>query len=121
VSIQASAGGEAHVTFDGNGLEARGITLRRLIAIIHCGSTEREFPMDLIIGPPILDAGFYNASAAGQGWVSELRRTLAEQFCWRFQFVMRGNAPTGRHYLAISDADAEAERQENENLRRHAR
>jgi hypothetical protein len=123
VSIQASAGGEAHVTFDGNGLEAHGITLRRLIAIVYGSSTEREFPMDLIIGPPILDAGFYNASATGQGWVSELRRTLAEQFRWRFQFVMRGNGPTGRHYLAISDADAEAEaeRQRNENLRRHAR
>jgi hypothetical protein len=121
VSIQASAGGEAHVNFDSNGLEAHGITLRRLIAIVYGSSTEREFPMDLIIGPPILDAGFYNASATGPGWVSELRRTLAEQFRWRFQLVMRGDAPTGRHYLAISNVDAEAERQRNENLRRHAR
>src|SRR4029453_296429 len=101
--------GEAHVTFEGDGLEARGITLRRLVAIAYGSPKEREFPVDFIIGPPILDAGFYDASATGQGWIGELRQTLTARFRWHFHFVVHSNAPAGRHYLAISDADAEAE------------
>jgi len=75
----------------------------------------------MIIVPSI--AALYDASAAGQSWGLELRRTIAEQFGWRFQFVMRGNAPNSRHYLAISDeaAEIEATRQRDEIFRRHSR